>query len=75
MARNQYFVTTRKNEDGWHVVFEGKTLKSFSTQSAASEFARTNAIANQPSQVLIMGTGGKWRAEWTYGDDPEDIPG
>lgn len=75
MARNKYYVTTRKNEAGWHVVFDGETLESFSTQADAIAYARKCAIANQPSQVLVMGTDGKWRTEWTYGDDPEDIPG
>ena len=72
MARLQYFVVTYK--DQWWVNFQGNRYGPYGTQAeaieAAKESARKSAEQGYPSQVLVQGRDGKFRVEWTYGDDP-----
>lgn len=75
MARTSYYVVN--HSDGWAVKREGADRASgvFSTQEEAIQRARQLALDNQPSQVIVQGRDGKFRTEWTYGDDPFPPPG
>ena len=58
----------------WKVQWEGGKLDSHhGTQAAAISRARAvvrGLPAGACSQILVQGTGGQFRAEWTYGKDP-----
>ncbi|MHB9133980.1 MAG: DUF2188 domain-containing protein [Armatimonadota bacterium] len=80
MRRVQYFVVLLNTEQ-WGVR-DGSTntlISVKSTQAAAIESARLHALAiyhaGGLSQVLIQGRDGKFRTEYTYGNDPRAIPG
>jgi hypothetical protein len=63
----------------WNVQWEGGKSDSFhDTQVAA--IRRAGAVvgslpAGTCSQIMVQGTDGKWRTEWTYGQDPFPPPG
>lgn len=65
-----YYVV--RHGDGWAVKRRGieRALRATRTQAEAILFARETAKNNQPSQVLVQGADGQFRAEWTYGRDP-----
>lgn len=46
-----------------------------STQQEAIVAARQQAKQHKPAQVVVHGRDGRIRTEYTYGDDPRDIPG
>lgn len=73
MARNQYFVSP--DGDNWKVTHKGRVLSTHLTKDPALDAARTEAIKNQPSQVLVQKQDGTFQTEWTYGDDPYPPPG
>jgi hypothetical protein len=64
--------------DKWKVKCDHCDEQIKDTQSEAIKFARKHVAALPPgtlSQILIQGEGGKWRIEWTYGQDPFPPPG
>ena len=75
--RAQYFVVLHNGE--WRITFEGKHYGPYDTQADAIEQARIAAKKShdngRKAQVLVQGKDNKFRTEWTYGDDPRDIPG
>jgi hypothetical protein len=48
---------------------------SFRTQKQAIDAARDQAKQQQPSQIIVHGTDGRIRDEYTYGSDPRRYPG
>jgi hypothetical protein len=57
----------------WKVQCEHCGSQITSTQAEAIKLAKkhvANLTAGTLSQILIQGDGGKFRAEWTYGQDP-----
>jgi hypothetical protein len=63
----------------WKVERDGDFFGQYRTQesaiAAAVGAARTEHKAGNLTQLTISETDGKIRTEWTYGDDPHDIPG
>ena len=57
----------------WKTQCEHCGSQIVSTQAEAIKLAKKH-VADLPagtlSQILIQGDGGKFRAEWTYGQDP-----
>lgn len=45
------------------------------TQKEAIQSARRQAEEHQPAQVVVHGRDGRVRTEYTYGNDPRNIPG
>ena len=73
MARTQYVVGP--NGATWQIAYSGKKVEGYLTQKAAILAAVDAAHAAGKSnpdgaQVLVQGTDGKFRTEWTYGNDP-----
>ena len=72
MERLKYYVVTY--QDQWWVNFQSHRYGPYGTQAeaieAAKKSARKSAEEGSPSQVLVQGRDGKFRVEWTYGDDP-----
>lgn len=68
MAKNQYVV---RNGNGWGVRGEGNSRLTarYTTQAAAIQHGRELA-RNQGGELRIQGTDGKFRAAWSYGNDP-----
>ena len=71
-SRVRLFVSPSGSQ--WKVQFEGGSLVSnHPTQEAAIKAARAK-VASLPegecSQIMVQGTDGKFRTEWTYGNDP-----
>jgi hypothetical protein len=58
----------------WKVQWEGGNVDSHhNTQTAAISAARAivrGLPAGQCSQIMVQHPDGKWRTEWTYGQDP-----
>lgn len=56
----------------WRVKVEGSALsgRSFSLKESAISYARQQAKANEPSQVVVHKKDGTIQTEWTYGSDP-----
>lgn len=75
--RLQYFVVLHEGQ--WKISFEGKHYGPYQTQAAAIEEARKSAKKahdqGRKSQVLVQSKDNTFRTEWTYGDDPRNIPG
>jgi Uncharacterized protein conserved in bacteria (DUF2188) len=67
MVRVEYYVL---NHDGqWKIGFRGKHYGPYANQSDAVHCAVEAASMNQgDAQVLVQGSDGKFRTEWTYGD-------
>ncbi len=63
----------------WKVQWEGGNVVSrHNTQAEAIKAARAvvrSLAAGACSQIMVQGTDGKWRTEWTYGQDPYPPPG
>lgn len=72
MPRIQYVVVQHQGK--WTVSVQHKYYGSFDTQKQAYkqavDWAHEQGKLNHDSQVLIQGTDGKFRTEWTYGHDP-----
>lgn len=68
MARTSYYVTNYQGQ--WHVKVGDNRYGPYRTQADAIAQARAWATANQPSQILVQGADGRFRTEWTYGNDP-----
>lgn len=74
MARIYWFVVVANGN--WAVKREaGPALQTFQLQSAAIDYAATQArtyhqTSGQPTGIRVQGEDGKWRDERTYGDDP-----
>ncbi len=58
---------------GWDVKLDEKRW-NYASQALAINAAVAAAKATwsrgTPAQVLVQGQDGKWRTEWTYGQDP-----
>ncbi|GHH57403.1 DUF2188 domain-containing protein [Streptomyces candidus] len=79
--RTVYHVTPDKQETAtrqWQVQHkEGRheVREPHGTQREAIMAARQQAKQHKPAQVVVHGTDGRIRTEYTYGDDPRNIPG
>ncbi|MEW2633001.1 DUF2188 domain-containing protein [Streptomyces sp. NPDC048389] len=78
--RTVYHITPAagSSEEGWQIQHtEGtrKVAEPHSTQKKAIDSARRQAKEHKPAQVVVHGRDGRIRTEFTYGDDPRDIPG
>ena len=72
MARVHFYVV---NRDGrWAVRHNGQLAGPFVTQQAAIneavEAAHRAGDNGADSDVVVESTDGRFRTEWTYGDDP-----
>lgn len=71
-SRRRLFVSP----DGarWKVQWEGGSVVSqHDTQAASIRAARATVAslaAGTCSQIMVQGADGRWRTEWTYGQDP-----
>lgn len=65
------------NVNGWEVKREGSDQTEFlvDNKDNAVDHARELAKANEPSQVIIHTRDGRFETEYTYGDEPRNIPG
>jgi hypothetical protein len=63
--------------NGWEVRREGsdETIVLVDNKDNALGQARELAKASMPSQVIVHTRDGRFEEEFTYGDDPRDIPG
>lgn len=60
----------------WKIKLDGEHFGPYSTQKAAIRAAVDAAHqARGDAQVLIQGSDGLFRTEWTYGHDPYPPPG
>lgn len=75
VMRTVFHVTP--NVNGWEVRQEGSDVTEFlvDNKDNAVEHARELAKQREPSQVIIHTRDGQFETEYTYGDDPRDIPG
>ena len=75
--RARFHVTPFHN--GWQVKGEGAGEYDqeavVDTKELAVELARKHAKQVMPSQVIVHKSDGVIEEEFTYGDDPRDIPG
>jgi hypothetical protein len=58
------------SEGKWELRRNDHRLNTFDRQDDAIKAGREEAKAAQPSQLVVHGTDGKIRDEWTYQDDP-----
>ena len=76
-TRTKFHVTPFHN--GWQVKAEGAAEFDqeavVDTKEHAIDLARGHARQVQPSQVIVHKSDGVIEEEFTYGDDPRDIPG
>ncbi|MGW7356252.1 ATP-dependent DNA ligase [Streptomyces sp. NPDC054802] len=79
--RTVYHITPSQDAEpgqAWEVQHkEGRrTLREpHRTQKQAIDAARHQAEDHKPAQVVVHGRDGRIRTEYTYGNDPRDIPG
>jgi hypothetical protein len=73
MARKVYRVLP--DGDNWVVKKDGVVLSNHYKKDPAIDSARSLALSNQPSQVVVHRSDGTIEKEWTYGDDPYPPPG
>ena len=72
--RRTYHVTPFGN--GWKVSAEGQELDVVrDNKDDALEEAKRLAKAEALGQVIVHNQDGKIAEEFTYGDDPRDVPG
>ncbi len=73
--RNVFHVTP--NANGWEVKRQGsdQTEVLVDNKDNALSHARELATAATPAQVIVHTRDGKFEKEYTYGDDPRDVPG
>jgi hypothetical protein len=79
LARTQYVVGPN-GTGGWKISYHGKEAGPYTTQrdaiTAAVDAAHKAGQQNPDgAQVLVQGTDGRFRTEWTYGNDPYPPPG
>lgn len=76
MARVHYYIAP--DGDGWKIRHNEKDYY-YSTQhaaiSAAREAAHKSHANGHNAQVHVQGENGRFRTEWTYGDDPPEYAG
>jgi hypothetical protein len=74
--RTQYHVTPWK-ENGWQVTRAGsdEQLVVMDTKEKAIQYGRDLAQGDQPSQLVVHKADGSIEDEFTYADDPRNIPG
>ncbi|MGJ0513110.1 DUF2188 domain-containing protein [Methylocystis sp.] len=72
MSRAQYFVVLHEGQ--WKITFNGKHYGPYNSQKdairASVDAAHKAGKLGDDAQVLIQGTNGLFRTEWTYGHDP-----
>ncbi|MGW0777744.1 DUF2188 domain-containing protein [Streptomyces sp. NPDC002835] len=78
--RTVYHITPGKgsSEERWQIQHTEGTrefAEPYPTQKEAIHSARRQAKEHKPAQVVVHGRDGRIRTEYTYGDDPRDIPG
>jgi Uncharacterized protein conserved in bacteria (DUF2188) len=77
MNRLQYTVVNHQGQ--WKISFEGKHFGPYENQKTAIRTAVDAAHKagrdGRDAQVLVQGTDGRFRTEWTYGSDPYPPPG
>lgn len=77
MAHDKYFVVL--DEGQWKISYNGKHYGPYSTQAKANrvaiDTAKKSGDKGNQAQVFVQGRDSKFRAEWTYGDDPYPPPG
>lgn len=70
--RVQYFVVLHEGQ--WKISFEGKHHGPYGSQAEAIrhavDAAHKSGKSGHDAQVLIQGSNGQFRTEWTYGHDP-----
>ncbi len=69
--RNKIYVLSHGSQ--WKVQCEHCGSEITNTQVDAIKIAKQHVAgqsAGTLSQILIQGDGGRYRAEWTYGNDP-----
>jgi hypothetical protein len=76
--RQSYHVVPYVN--GWQIRLgkaddENGALGVWDHKDLAIERARDIAKEKMPSQVIVHGENGRIQKEWTYGDDPRNVPG
>ena len=73
--RNVFHVTP--NANGWEVKRQGSDQTEFlvDNKDNAVSHARELAKSQEPAQVIVHTRDGKFETEFTYGDDPRNIPG
>lgn len=73
--RNVFHVTP--NANGWEVKREGsdQTEVLVDNKDNAVSHARELARSQEPAQVIVHTGDGRFETEYTYGDDPRDVPG
>lgn len=74
MARTQYVVGPN-GSGAWKISYGGKVAGPYTTQREAIKAAvdaahKAGATNPDGAQVMIQGTDGQFRTEWTYGKDP-----
>ena len=80
MSRIHYYVSPGGGLLGgqWQVTRDGTQVSYFGTQTAAAQDAgnraRIDHQAGHDAQVHIQRPDGRYRTEWTYGNDPRDTP-
>lgn len=62
------------HEGRWKINFEGRHSAPYASQAyairAAVDTAHQLGLLGHDAQVLVQGTDGHFRTEWTYGHDP-----
>ncbi len=75
-TRKEYYILPGPN--GWRIRLDN-TDYHYATQALAIAAARQHAVAQFAlgvnSQIHVQNAHGKWRTEWTYGNDPKRYPG
>ena len=68
------FVT--KRQEGWAVITSNsqRAVKIHDTQECAINHGKEIA-QNNSTQLIIQGKDNKFRTEYSYGNDPKNIPG
>lgn len=72
MPLARYFVV--QHDNAWLIKFSDEEYGPYSTQSEAMLFAIDAAQKlgqyGEHAQVCLMGENGRFRPEWTYGENP-----
>jgi hypothetical protein len=78
MGKKRVVYDVVPGDTGWKIEKEGgqRASATAETKAEAVNIARDLAKGvSGPSQVRVHGQNGKIQTEWTYGDDPHNIPG
>jgi uncharacterized protein DUF2188 len=77
MPRARYFVVN--NRGRWAISFQQQHYGPYATRQEAINYAVDAAHRSHSqgidAQVLVQGEDGRFRTEWTYGNDPYPPPG